>query len=66
MKRTDEPINAHLLVQFKINNVCTMQDLADLDMSLRQMVENLIQSEGLFGICEEDYKIINVYIGDNQ
>ena len=65
-RRTDEPIGAKLLIEFTINNMCTIQDLLDLDMSLSQMAENLIQSEGLFGICEEDYKIINVYMGDKQ
>lgn len=46
-------ITADIIVKFRINRVCTPEDLKDSNMSLEEMVKLLIRDEGLFSIVDE-------------
>lgn len=53
-------MDADVIIKFRFNNVCSKQDLEDTRMSFKEMVELLIQECGLFGVCEDEYEIIEV------
>lgn len=55
-----EPLAAKVLVEFTIKNAVNQEDLDDMEWELDQMVRWLIQEEGLFGICEDDFRIVSV------
>jgi len=51
-------MDAIVTVKFKFNNVCNKEDLESI--SFEDMVKYLIKEEGLFGVVEEDYEIVEI------
>ena len=53
-------LNATITVRMIFKNICTKEDLDESDMTLQEMVRFLIDAEGLFGVCEDDYEIVRI------
>lgn len=53
-------INAKVTVEFTLKNVCSEEDLKDTKMSFGEMIKDLIQTEGLFGLVEPRYKVVDI------
>jgi hypothetical protein len=48
---------ARVTVTFVIRNVCNQQDPEKLGMTFDEIVRSLIDSEGLYGLVEDEYSI---------
>ena len=53
-------MKAEVIVKFVLTNICNPEDLKDTDMTLEQMVKHLVKEEGLFGLTNDEGKIIEV------
>lgn len=51
-------MNAEIAVKFTIKDVCSEQDLKDLNINLAEMVQLILNEEGIWGIIEDDYEIL--------
>ena len=59
-------ISADVTIKFKFNNICSLEDLYDTGMTLREMVELLINEDSLMGCVEDDYEILSVVANDES
>ncbi len=56
---TAKTIAADVTIRFRFDNICGSDDLEDT--TLREMVVNLLVSEGLSGIVDNDgYRVVEV------
>ena len=55
-----ETLNAQVTVRFSFCNICRQQDLDDCEMTLHEMVETLIEEEGLMGCVDGEFEIVKV------
>ena len=53
-------IHAEVTVTFTMKNVCTRKILKDLGMTLDEVVQDLIDSEGLMGVAEDNFTIESI------
>lgn len=53
-------MDAIIKVEYVIKNICNERDLEDCQMNLQEMVKMIIKDEGLFGVVEDDYKILSI------
>lgn len=53
-------MDANVTIRFKFLSVCDAQELKECDMTLLEMVEMLIEQEGIMGCVDEEYEIIGV------
>lgn len=53
-------MKGEIIVRFTMSNVCSKESLKSSDMTFEQMVRWLIREEGLFGVVDDRYKILNV------
>lgn len=51
-------MNAIVTVKFVLKNICDKKDLEDT--SFEEMVKFLIDEEGLFNLCDDEYEIIKI------
>lgn len=47
-------------IEFTIKNAFSEEDLKHEEMTVQELTEFLIKSEGLHGIVEDDYKIVEI------
>ena len=52
-------LNAKIIVEFEVRNICDPSDL-DESFTFPMMVRKLAKEEGLFGIVEDNGKILSV------
>lgn len=55
-----DTIDARVTVRFNFRNVCGRQDLEDCDMTLFEMVEMLIDQEGIAGVVDDEFELKKV------
>lgn len=55
-------MNAKVWIQFEVKNVCNPEDYGKKCQfkTFADLVKNLIKEEGIFGVAEDEYKIILV------
>jgi hypothetical protein len=53
-------MDAKVIIEFTIKNLCNPEDLEDAKMSFEEMTKYLIKEEGLFGIAEDDFSILKI------
>jgi hypothetical protein len=53
-------MQAKIVVEFTIKNICHPEDLTGRVNTLDKMVRYLIKEEGLFGIVSDKYKILKI------
>ena len=46
-------MDAEITIKAVFKNVCSKQDLIDTEMTFREMVELLVDAEGILGVVEE-------------
>jgi len=56
-------MQAKVVVEFTIKNICHPEDLTGKVDTLYKMVRYLIKEEGLFGIVSDKYKILEIKEG---
>jgi len=59
-------LNAQITVTYTMRNICSQQDLNKLGMTLEEMVRDLVSSEGLMGVVEDDYTIESIEEGTHD
>ena len=52
-------MDAELIIKFKFENVCTPED-APHTADFEKIVRNVIESEGLFGVVNDDFEILEI------
>jgi hypothetical protein len=55
-----EHMAAKVIVEFTIRNLCSESDLTDMEMTFEELTKYEIEEEGLFGIIDDDYKILSI------
>ena len=60
MEEKDIILGAEVVIRVRAKNLCSKQDLLDMNISLEEMFRIMVTEEGVFGICEDDYVILDV------
>jgi hypothetical protein len=53
-------LSATITVTYTMRNICSQQDLDTLGMTLDEIVRDLVSSEGLLGLVEDNYTIESI------
>lgn len=53
-------MDAEVTVKFKMKNVCDFEELDDLKVSFHELVTELIDEEGLFGLVEDNFEVVQI------
>lgn len=53
-------MDAKVTIVYRINNVCTKEDLIQAGMTFEEMVRDLINEEHIVGVAEDDPEIVSV------
>jgi hypothetical protein len=56
-------MNAKVVVEYTVENVCDNQDYGKDNPRFKtfaQVVKHLIECEGIFGIAQDDYRIVSI------
>jgi hypothetical protein len=60
MDEKDIVLGAEVVVRMRAKTLCTKQDLLDSGLSFDEMFREMVKEEGLFGICEDGFDILDV------
>lgn len=58
----DTPLDAEVVVRFRVPSVCNRNDLASAGMTFEEMVRDTIKEETLFGIVDDYYAVLEVKV----
>lgn len=53
-------MNARVIVEYTIRDICDQSDLDDTGLTFEQMVRDLIASEGILGLCDLPETIVSI------
>lgn len=56
-------MNAKVVIEYTVENVCNPSDYGKGNgrfKTFRQVVKHLIECEGIFGIAQDDYRIVSI------
>ena len=59
-------MKAKVVIEFTLSNLCEQKDLDDSGMTFEELIRWLIAEEGLFGICDEDWKVMRIEQVDEE
>lgn len=53
-------MDAKIKVEFTMDRVCEERDLEWNEITFEEMVRSIIESDGLFGVVSDNYRILSV------
>lgn len=58
----DQTLDAEITVRLRLSNLCTREDLAELEMSFEDLVRQEIRENGLFGLVDDEGVVTEIKV----